>query len=83
MSKYFGPFIKLVRKYRNLTIKDAGELTGISNANLCDLETGVALNPTAKTLISLHKHYHIDYEAMLEWLEKDLDQPNDNAHEVE
>lgn len=70
-TSQFGELIKGARQARGMTIRDLENRTGISNATICQLETGASNNPTASTLIALHEELLVSYAAMIWALEQD------------
>ena len=64
--KELGPLIKAAREQRAVTIREAEELSGISNAYLSQLENGKIQKPSPETLNKLSKLYQIPYEMLME-----------------
>jgi DNA-binding NarL/FixJ family response regulator len=63
--KELGPFIKAARVKEVLTIREAEELSGISNAYLNQMENGKVKNPSPLMLFKLSQLYQISYEMLL------------------
>ncbi|HSP47758.1 MAG TPA: helix-turn-helix transcriptional regulator [Clostridiaceae bacterium] len=59
-----GENIKRVRKEKKLTQKDLGEIVGISNTYLSDIEIG-RTNPSIKTLKRIAKGLDVSYVELL------------------
>jgi len=61
-----GILLASARKHKNLTLRAAEKLTGISNAYLSQLENGDIQAPSPVMLSKLADLYGIPYAAMLE-----------------
>jgi transcriptional regulator with XRE-family HTH domain len=59
-----GDNIRKYRKMKNLTQKELGELVGISNTYLSDMEIG-RTNPSIKTLKRIAKGLEISFVELL------------------
>lgn len=59
-----GENIKRVRKEKRMTQKDLGEIIGISNTYLSDIEIG-RTNPSIKTLKRIAKGLEVSYVELL------------------
>lgn len=59
-----GENIKRVRKEKRMTQKDLGEIIGISNTYLSDIEIG-RTNPSIKTLKRIAKGLDVSYVELL------------------
>ncbi len=59
-----GENIRTYRKKKHLTQKELGELVGISNTYLSDMEIG-RTNPSIKTLKKIAKGLEINYMELL------------------
>jgi transcriptional regulator with XRE-family HTH domain len=59
-----GENIKRVRKEKKMTQKDLGEIVGISNTYLSDIEIG-RTNPSIKTLKRIAKGLEVSYVELL------------------
>lgn len=59
-----GENIKRVRKEKKMTQKDLGEIIGISNTYLSDIEIG-RTNPSIKTLKRIAKGLEVSYVELL------------------
>lgn len=59
-----GENIKRVRKGKKMTQKDLGEIVGISNTYLSDIEIG-RTNPSIKTLKRIAKGLEVSYVELL------------------
>lgn len=59
-----GENIKRVRKEKKMTQKDLGEIVGISNTYLSDIEIG-RTNPSIKTLKRIAKGLDVSYVELL------------------
>lgn len=59
-----GDNIRKYRKQKNLTQKELGDLVGISNTYLSDMEIG-RTNPSIKTLKRIAKGLEISYMDLL------------------
>lgn len=63
--KEFAYFIKCLRIIRGWTLRDLEKLTGISNAYLCQIESGGRDVPSIKILLRLEKAYGIKNNAII------------------
>lgn len=59
--------LKILRKYKNLTQKQLGELIGYSNRAVGDWELGVS-EPNLNTLKKLKDVFGVSYEDLLDWI---------------
>ena len=66
MKKSLGPYLKRVRKQRNLTLRAVEEKTGISNAYLSQVENRKIIKPSPSVLLKLANCYGISYERLME-----------------
>ena len=65
-------FSKLILNSRiqaNLTLRDAANKLNMPISNLSDMENGIRVNPTAKTLNAFRKFYMLDARDLLDSLE--------------
>jgi len=65
----FSKLILHSRVQANLTIRAASKLLNVPIGNLSDMENGLRINPTAKTLNSFRKVYMLDARDLLDSLE--------------
>ena len=61
-----GPLIKAAREQKAITIREAEELSGISNAYLSQIENGKIQKPSPDTIGKLSKLYQVPYEMLME-----------------
>lgn len=66
MNETLGPYLKKVRKQRNLTLRAVEEKTGISNAYLSQVENCKIIKPSPSVLLKLANCYDISYEHLME-----------------
>ncbi len=64
--KEFGLFIKAAREHKAITVRQAEELSGISNAYLSQIETGKIQKPSPEILHKLSLLYLIPYDMLME-----------------
>jgi len=65
MMKEIGPFIKAAREHLEITIREAEEISGISNAYLSQIENGKIKKPSHDTLNKLSRLYQVSYEMLM------------------
>ena len=65
MTETIGPYLKNVRKQKNLTLRAVEERTGISNAYLSQLENNKISFPSPKFLNKLAALYEVSYEQLM------------------
>lgn len=63
--KELGPFIKSAREQKKITIREAEELSGISNAYLSQIENGKVKKPSPDILLKISRLYMVPYEMLL------------------
>lgn len=61
-----GLFLRAAREYKAITIRQAEELSGISNAYLSQIETGKIQKPSPDILHKLSTLYQVPYEMLME-----------------
>lgn len=60
-----GAFIKAAREHREITIREAEEISGISNAYLSQIENGKIRKPSPDILNKLSLLYQVSYEMLM------------------
>ena len=65
----FSRLILNSRIQANLTLRDAANKLNMTISNLSDMENGIRVNPTAKTLNAFRKFYMLDARDLLDSLE--------------
>jgi hypothetical protein len=62
-----GSYLKGIRQSKKMTLRDVQKATkgSISNAYLCQLESGKRVNPSPHFLYVLSKVYNVPYEEMM------------------
>lgn len=60
-----GPFLRAAREHRGLNIREAEELSGVSNACLDQIENGRPPKPPPEILKKLSRIYQIPFETLL------------------
>jgi len=63
--KELGPFIKAAREHLEITIREAEEISGISNAYLSQIENGKIKKPSQDTINKLSRLYQVSYEMLM------------------
>lgn len=64
MSK-IGAYLKAKREERGLTLRQVEEMSGVSNAYLCMIESGKRIEPHPRVLKSLATVYDEDIETLM------------------
>lgn len=65
MKATFGEFIKRIRKEKDITIKELGEISGVSTAQISRLESGVRKSSRPETVKALADALGIDYKTAM------------------
>ena len=60
-----GSFIKAAREHKDITLREAEELSGVSNSYLNQIENGKIQKPSPATLNKISLLYQISYELLL------------------
>ncbi len=60
-----GLYLKAAREHRGMTIREAEELSGISNAYISQIENGKVQRLSPKIVRKLSRLYHVSYEMLL------------------
>ncbi len=63
--KELGAFIKAAREHLEITIREAEEISGISNAYLSQIENGKIKKPSHDTINKLSRLYQVSYEMLM------------------
>jgi transcriptional regulator with XRE-family HTH domain len=59
-------YLRSLRKASGLTLRTVEEMTGVSNAFLCQLELGKVKQPSPVMLYKIAQTYGVTYEALME-----------------
>lgn len=65
MAGNLGEVLKLIRKEKGYSLRQAEEKTGISNAYLSQLERNIATQPSPSKLLKLSKCYDFPYDKLM------------------
>jgi transcriptional regulator with XRE-family HTH domain len=79
----FGEHLKALRKEKNLTQKELGELAGFSNTEISRIESGDRQKPSPAILKAIAPHLGVSYEELLKWagyLEEVIQHPGYTEH---
>jgi transcriptional regulator with XRE-family HTH domain len=64
-NKQLKDLLKDAREVLGLTLRDAGEKAGVSNAYISQLETGIITTPSPHILYKLANAYKVSYEMLM------------------
>jgi transcriptional regulator with XRE-family HTH domain len=67
--KSLGAWLRAAREERHVTLREVEKGTGISNAQVSQLETGIARNPQLSTFWKLVRFYKIGPDSILKILD--------------